>query len=457
MKRRANMALAGAFLVHLALGSVYCWGNFTTYYTSWLVCEGKDTDYDETNYAYACGVLGMGIGALFLSRLERIYGCRLVCFVGGSLLALGEFSASWSTDPIVMICIYGLLSGTGIGMAYSPALACATRWFPHNKGFANGVVMGGFGFAALVWNLLGTDFMNSNSVEAECKIDDEKYFCCDGQSSTENAEYLDFDAVPVWIRVMAGAHFGLVIVGSLMMSEPPVNSNYSTSAAVHQYSTKEAFSTKTFKLLWLCFFLTATPGVFTMGAYKTFGNEFIDDDYYLSIVGSITAVIGGSGRIVWGFIADKIGFKLSILIFGCVEAVAIATYSLAQNIGDQYLFLVWTCVIIGAYAGNFVAYPLACSQLFGTKYYAENYGALFTAFAIAGFGSAVISDALRELINFSGLFILMGCMAVVGVLLSRLLPNPAAPEPAKPTRKAASTGTPGVDVERQPLLSPTSP
>ena len=42
--------------------------------------------------------------------------------------------------------------GLGTALAYVPPLSAAMRWFPRKKGLVNGIIVGGFGLGAFVFN-----------------------------------------------------------------------------------------------------------------------------------------------------------------------------------------------------------------------------------------------------------------------------------------------------------------
>lgn len=51
--------------------------------------------------------------------------------------------------------------------------------------------------------------------------------------------------------------------------------------------------------------------VFVINSVKqAYGQSFIKDDHFLAIVGSLAAVCNGSGRIMWGHLADKYSFRV---------------------------------------------------------------------------------------------------------------------------------------------------
>ena len=46
--------------------------------------------------------------------------------------------------------------------------------------------------------------------------------------------------------------------------------------------------------------------------YKAFGQTFIYDDHFLSIVGAICSFFNCSGRLIYGFIMDKTSYKVAM-------------------------------------------------------------------------------------------------------------------------------------------------
>ena len=55
---------------------------------------------------------------------------------------------------------YGFVSAFGQNIALIPTLTTAMKWFPNRKGTAMGVVVGGFGGGAMVFNQVQTAIVN---------------------------------------------------------------------------------------------------------------------------------------------------------------------------------------------------------------------------------------------------------------------------------------------------------
>ena len=58
--------------------------------------------------------------------------------------------------------------------------------------------------------------------------------------------------------------------------------------------------TSEFWILWFTFFLNTQAITYINSMYKAFGQEFIDDDHFLAVVGAVAAVFNSTGRLFWG-------------------------------------------------------------------------------------------------------------------------------------------------------------
>ena len=57
------------------------------------------------------------------------------------------------------------MMGLGTALSYTPPLGVAMRWFPKSKGLVNGIIVGGFGLGAFIFNQIQTAYLNPNNKE----------------------------------------------------------------------------------------------------------------------------------------------------------------------------------------------------------------------------------------------------------------------------------------------------
>src|SRR5919201_2874799 len=135
-----------AFLMQLALGSVYAWSVFlkpviALYHVSRL----------EANLPFSIVLLALGVTAGFGGYLNNRFGPRIVATAGGILYGLGVLLASFSAPNIFILYLtFGIIGGIGVGLGYIVAIAMLIKWFPDRRGFITGLAVAGFGAGALV-------------------------------------------------------------------------------------------------------------------------------------------------------------------------------------------------------------------------------------------------------------------------------------------------------------------
>ena len=167
---RGYASLAGGMLVHLVLGTLYCWGNFVSYVPPAMrrldgaaAAPGSPGDAliaFPLTILVQCGTMPFGARAV-----ER-FGPRAATLGGGGLVALGVFLASFATTLRAFLACYSGLVGAGIALAYTAPLVAGWSWFPDARGFVNGAVLMGFGAGGFFFNLLGTRLANPGGVPA---------------------------------------------------------------------------------------------------------------------------------------------------------------------------------------------------------------------------------------------------------------------------------------------------
>jgi hypothetical protein len=77
---------------------------------------------------------------------------------------------------------------------------------------------------------------------------------------------------------------------------------------------KEVFTEKQVYLLLVITACASAWGVYTISVYKIFGVKWICDDYFLALIGSVSAIVNGVCRFIWGYASETYGFKSVILV-----------------------------------------------------------------------------------------------------------------------------------------------
>src|SRR4051812_28723942 len=158
---RAWVVTGAGMTVNLCLGILYAWSVWKAKLLppkgveAGTPMSGLDEGWvylapDEANWAYSiCGFTF----ALFMipgGRLQDRYGPRLGATLAGLCLGGGCVVAGLMKSYVGLVVGFGLLGGIGMGLGYAAATPAAVRWFgPHRRGLVAGLVVGGYGGAAI--------------------------------------------------------------------------------------------------------------------------------------------------------------------------------------------------------------------------------------------------------------------------------------------------------------------
>jgi len=107
------------------------------------------------------------------------------------------------------------------------------------------------------------------------------------------------------------------------------------------------------------------PGYYIISNYKIVGKDYIPDDQFLALVGSVSALVDGSSRLLWGSFMDNFSFKT---IYGVDLAVqALALFAVYYLIEIRVLYMVCIAAILGCKGGQFVLFTTVCSKVYGKR------------------------------------------------------------------------------------------
>ncbi len=322
-----------------------------------------------------------------------------LCWCGGMLFsALGiHLHQFW-----MMLLGSGVIGGIGLGLGYISPVSTLIKWFPDRRGMATGMAIMGFGGGAMIGSPLATLLM--------------------GIFATET----DVGVMQTFI-VMAGIYFVFMMGGALSYRIPaagwhpegwsaPVEQVNNAMITPHHVHVKNIFKIKQFWLLWgvLCMNVSAGIGVLGMSSpmlQEVFGGQLLGiaktynelDKAELAAIAAIAAgftallsLFNIGGRFFWASLSDKLGRKMTFIIFFILGSLLYLSVSGSAMIGNKLLFVSALCVILSMYGGGFATVPAYLADLFGTQMVGAIHGRLLTAWATAGILGPVIVNYMRD-------------------------------------------------------------
>ncbi len=322
-----------------------------------------------------------------------------LCWCGGMLLsALGIYTHQFW----LMLLGSGVIGGIGLGLGYISPVSMLIKWFPDKRGMATGMAIMGFGGGAMIGSPLATLLMGHFASETDV-------------------------GVMQTFLAMAGIYFIFMLSGAMTYRLPvsgwhPAHWNpsqlhsHKKMVTPHHVHVKNIFKIKQFWLLWgaLCMNISAGIGVIGMSSpmlQEVFGGKLIGlEKTYGELdkpeLAAIAAVAAGftallslfniGGRFLWGSLSDKLGRKLTFIIFFVVGGALYLSAANSASAGDKLFFIGAMCLILSMYGGGFATVPAYLADLFGTQMVGAIHGRLLTAWATAGILGPVIVNYMRD-------------------------------------------------------------
>ena len=183
------------------------------------------------------------------------------------------------------------------------------------------------------------------------------------------------------------------------------------------HSIKDAFSSRVAYVIMGMMFLSVSNGYFLAANFKNYGMTKIPNDSFLTLVGSLSSLCNGGGRIFWGILSDKFDFKKVYTIILLIQLLDIATLRFISNYELPYL--IWISVALLCEGGNFVIFPPLSLKVFGPSVGSKTYSLLLIFCAVSNIFQFSLNFLLRPIIGFENEFMIFFIMTMFAMVLCR--------------------------------------
>ena len=360
-----------AFVVQLALGSVYAWSVFLKPVASLFYGVGADkltkAQIAPTNLTFSITLVALGITAGFGGYFQSRLGPRTIATIGGTLYGLGIILAGVTASAhslILLYITYGIVGGIGIGLGYIVPLAMLIKWFPDRRGFITGLAVAGFGLGALATAQIAPPLLKTTSLGV-------------GQTFI----YL---GIGYLIIVVAAAQFFRKAPDGYVPAGWTASVTQQAVRSTRDYTLAEALTNPRWYVLWLMLALNVTAGAALISVASPLAQKFTGvNEITAALIVSVISIFNGVGRLFWGWISDTIGRPFTFLALFIIQIIAFL--ALAQIGAGAFGLLLIPAAFIGlCYGGGFGTMPAFAADFFGPKNSGTIYGAMLTAWSAGG-------------------------------------------------------------------------
>ena len=394
-KNQGFFSVIAAIAVQLTMGLTYVWSVFQTGIADSIF----GGNHAAAGLTFSLLIATLGVGSIGGGKLAERYSVRTAVFVGGLMTGVGLIIASFTTPdiPWLIWLAYGLISGIGMGVMYSPTIACAQKWFPHKKGLVTGIIVAAMGLGGVIFTPIVVHLISSFG----------------GQGTGELKTFV----------VLGVIYLAICCVASIFLKMPPPGMTVKTVVlkVVKEYSAKEMFKTARFYLIVAAFMLASIGGLMMIGFAKPIAEG--KGLAAIATVGVIAITMSNSlGRLFWGMLSDKLGRENTVIVLLSGTAVL----SLLVNAAAGFWVIVLIALVGFFYGGVMSNFPSLTAETFGAGNLATNYGFVLIGFGAGGIASSQIAGyykniATNDISLMFPAFVIASCCAAAGIVLVLIL------------------------------------
>lgn len=347
--------------------------------------------------AYALAMLGSGLGGIAIGFWSDRHGMGLPALMGAVTVGSGAIALGFSQGMVTFLGIHFLLIGfLGNATMFSPLLTNITRWFDRRRGIAVAIVASGQSLAGAVWPPI-------------FRYTIETY----GWRST----LIAYGCTTIAI---------LLPLSQLMRRRPAyllaARSLATNTTAPHRHIVLGLAANQVQAMLCLaivgCCVAMAMPMVHIVAYCSDLGFAAARGAEMLSILLACAFV----SRIGYGWLADRIGGLMTLLIGSALQMCGLALYVLIDTLSGLYAVSVFYGL---GYGGIVPMYAIIVRELFPDSQAGWRIGILFLfgtmGMAMGGYLGGVIYDltATYALAFLVGMAFNLGNLLLVGFLVWR--------------------------------------
>jgi MFS family permease len=297
------------------------------------ITAGLGTIREMTSLAAAVTWVGTGLGGILMGWLADRIGIKRIVMFGAVMIAAGLAVSAIGTLWALYLG-HGLLVGLlGNGAMFPPLLVYVSRWFERRRGTALALIASGQYIAGMIWPTLFQHAM---------------------------ARY-------GWQATMVG--YGLVTlvaippIAALLLHPPPSHQHASGGVAVPRVrgSALGLPANLVLILLGVAGFCCCVPMALPQSHLVAFCSDIGISAPHGAAMLSVMTACAFVSRQFWGWLADRVGGLLTLILGSACQALAISAFLLTQD--EAGLFAVSAAFGLG-FSGIVPAYVLIVRELF---------------------------------------------------------------------------------------------
>ena len=396
LTKKRWIILAASCLINLCIGSLYAWSVFATPMAAYLSSvTGSEVAGLAIIFtiANAVGPITMISGGFINDKI----GPKWVIFIGGILFGLGMIASGFAKSVGMLLLTYGLGVGLGVGMVYGCTVSNSVKFFPDKRGLVGGIATASYGISSVIIPIVA------------------------------NALIDNFD-VTMAFKILGAAMLVIICVSAFFIQTCPKDFKpegwnppepKAGAKAPVDKDWKAMLKDPIFYVMILMLCCGAFSGLMVTSQASPVAQNMIGMTAAEAAVAvSVLAMFNTLGRILAGFISDKIGSVNTILGVFLVSVLGLGLLFISGE-GSVATFYIGVCIVGLCFGSSMGIYPGFTASQFGARNNSVNYGIMFIGFAAAGyFGPTIMSKIYASAGAYQTAFLAAMALAIAGAVLT---------------------------------------
>lgn len=358
----------------------------------------------QLSFCWTFYVLAMAFIGLIVGNIIEKFGIRISLIISAVLFAGGFILVSISSSLVFLYFSYIVM---GIGSAFGGVLVITgipANWFVKSRGLANGIIWSATFFGSL---------FVSNFCAAIVSAGDWKM-----------AVYA-LAAIAFVVLFLASfvlkwrpQDVGLFPDGITAEEMAKATAEQAGSARVVGLTRAEAMKTPAFWILFAGIFFI---GIGEMGPFQnmsTFivsrGNDLATAAVFMSLIGTV----GFFGKILSGFVIDKLGARMSFVIIMALAVVGLVMLSFSTAESSMLYMYIAIALFGVSENASIVCFSASTGKFLGAKHYAQIFGVIFVAKAIGdSVGAPLLTAIAATSFGWTGSFLAAAAVCIISAAI----------------------------------------
>ena len=393
VKNRVVLAAIG-LLALLFAGQVYAWP---------VVSKSIAASYPEWSAAqlsltFTIMMSAFCIGCLIAGSLAAIVKTRVQVIIGAALFLMGFMIAAAAGAPMPLYFGFGVLCGLGSGFVYNAVMSTISAWFPDKQGRISGILLMGYGISGFLFG---------------------KIF----------AAVAPADGGDTWrmvFRIFAILFFVVLVFCSIFLERPAAHFQPPVSTAkrkarepASEMTSGQMLRTKSFWIYFVWVVMAGSAGMALIsqaGGIAGYTGPAVSAGTIATVVGLIS-ILNGIGRVIFGAIFDKTGFRFSMTLDMIFYLAACAVLFIAISRGSFTLII--PGFILGGlgYGGVPSINSAIVNDFYGRKHFPMNFSLVNINALFASMASTIAGKLFDISHSYIPVIVLMAALIVVSFIV----------------------------------------